>query len=71
VLDLYTREQHWRVKSAMLPRIVDVFAAVDVSEAYLSEGVRSLSRTDRDVPVFTSEKLHEKYLTWLYQMRFA
>jgi hypothetical protein len=71
VLDLYTREQHWRVKAGMLPRIVDVFTAVDVSEAYLSEGARSLSRTDRDVPTFTSEKLHEKYLMWLYQMRFA
>ena len=71
VLDLYTREQHWRVKSGALVRIVDVFTAVDVSEAYLSEGVRSLSRSDRSAPVFISEKVHERYLTWLYQMRFA
>jgi len=71
VLDLYTRESHWRVKSGALVRIVDVFTAVNVSEAYLSEGVRSLSHSDRSAPVFMSEKVHERYLTWLYQMRFA
>jgi hypothetical protein len=50
---------------------VDVFTALNVTDAYLSEGVRSLSRDDRRVPAFTDGKDHERYLTWLYQLRFA
>jgi hypothetical protein len=71
LLDLFTREQHWLVRSGALPRIVDVFTALNVTDAYLSEGVRSLSRDDRRVPAFTDGKDHERYLTWLYQLRFA
>jgi hypothetical protein len=70
-LDLFTRESHWRVRSGALPRIVDVFTALNVADAYLSEGVHSLSHDDRRVPVFPDEKEHERYLTWLYQLRFA
>ena len=70
-LDLFTRESHWRVQSGALVRIVDAFTALNVTDAYLSEGVRSLSRDDRRVPVFADEKEHERYLTWLFQLQFA
>lgn len=70
-LDLFTREQHWRVQSGALVRIADVFTSVDVADAHISEGVHSLSNSDRRVPVFADEKQHERYLTWLYQLRFA
>jgi hypothetical protein len=70
-LDLLTREQHWRIRSGMLTRIVDAYASVDVSEAYLSAGVRSLSRSDRDIPTFHREEDWDRYVTWLYQLRYA
>jgi hypothetical protein len=70
-LDLFTRESHWRVRSGALPRIVDVFTALNVTDAHLNEGVHSLSHDDRRVPVFAEEKEHEQYLTWLFQLRFA
>jgi hypothetical protein len=70
-LDLLTRESHWLVRSGALPRIVDVFTALNLADARLSEGVHSLSHEDRRVPVFADEKEHERYLTWLYQLRFA
>ena len=70
-LDLLTRESHWLVRSGALPRIVDVFTALNLADARLSEGVHSLSHDDRRVPGFADEKNHERYLTWLYQLRFA
>ena len=71
LMDLFTRDQHWRVQAGALPRIVDVFTALNVTDAHLSEGVHSLSQSDRRVPVFSDEKQHERYLLWLYQLRFA
>lgn len=70
-LDLLTREKHWRVRSGMLPRIVEVYTEVDVSGAYLSEGVRSLSRTDRGIRTFRRERDWDRYVTWLFQLRYA
>ena len=71
LLDLLTRDQHWLVRSGALARIVEVFTALNLTDARLSEGVHSLSHEDRRVPVFPDEKEHERYLTWLFQLRFA
>ncbi|MFB3883269.1 MAG: hypothetical protein ACE149_18530 [Armatimonadota bacterium] len=71
LLDLLTRESHWRVRSGALPRIVDVFTALDVTDARLNEGMLSLTHEDRRVPTFTHIRDHERYLMWLYQLRFA
>jgi hypothetical protein len=70
-LDFFTREHRWFVKAGVENRIVDMFLKIDVSEAKLSEGVRSLSRGDRTIPLFHKADDHERYLTWLYQLRYA
>ncbi|MFB3883022.1 MAG: hypothetical protein ACE149_17280 [Armatimonadota bacterium] len=71
LLDLFTPEQHWRVQSGMLPRVVEVFTSLDVSQAHLNEGIHSLSAGDRRMPSFSEEKGHQRYLQWLFQLRFA
>ncbi len=70
-LDLLAREKHWRVRSGALPRIVQVYTEVDVSDAYLNDGVRSLSRSDRRIRAFGGERDWDRYLTWLFQLRYA
>jgi len=71
LLDLFTRQEHWRLRSGALPRIVDTFAALRLDDARLNEGILSLTHEDRRVPTFTDENDHERYLTWLFQLRFA
>jgi hypothetical protein len=70
-LDLVTREHRWRVRSSALLRIVDVYTQVDVSRAYLNAGVRSLAREDRPIRAFSSEREWERYVTWLYQLKYG
>jgi hypothetical protein len=70
-LDLLTRERHWRVRAGTLARIVAVYTEVDVSEAYLNDGVRSLSRSDERIRAFRGERDWDRYLTWLFQLRYA
>ncbi len=70
-LDLLTREQHWRVRAGTLVRIVAVYTDLDVSEAYLNEGVRTLSRSDERIRAFRGERDWDRYLAWLFQLRYA
>ncbi|MBN1458729.1 MAG: hypothetical protein JXA57_04280 [Armatimonadetes bacterium] len=70
-LDLGTKEERRRVSSGALPRIVEVYTDANVSEAYLNEGVRSLARDDRGIRAFSSEREWERYVTWLYQLKYA
>lgn len=70
-LDLLTREKHWRVRAGTLARIVAVYTDLDVSEGYLNDGVRSLSRSDERIRAFRGERDWDRYLTWLFQVRYA
>jgi len=70
-LDLGTKEERRRVDSGTLLRIVEVYTEVDVSDAYLNEGVRSLAREDESIRAFSSERDWERYVTWLYQLKYA
>jgi hypothetical protein len=70
-LDLLTRGKHWRVRAGTLARIVAVYTDLDVSEAYLNDGVRSLSRSDERIRAFRQERDWDRYLTWLLQLRYA
>jgi len=70
-LDFFVREKHWQVRAGVLNRVVDTYLALDVSEARVSEGVRSLSREDRPIPLFHSLKEYQKEVLWLYQLAFA
>jgi hypothetical protein len=70
-LDLFTRQRHWRAQPASLVPIQEFLREADLSAAYLGAGVRKLQAGDRHLPTFASEHEYDRYLTWLYQLRYA
>jgi hypothetical protein len=70
-LDLFTPGKHWRARPGSPMPIQAVLSTVSIANAHLSRGVRSLLKGDRDIPTFEKEDDYDKYVTWLYQLRFA
>jgi hypothetical protein len=70
-LDLFTPERHWGARPGSLVPIQAVLSTASIANAYLSSGVRSLPKGDRNLPTFGSEADYNRYVTWLYQLRCA
>jgi hypothetical protein len=69
--DLFTHEGHWRAEPDALALVQRFLGEADLSAAYLGAGVRSLQAGVRRLPTFASERDYDRYLTWLYQLRYA
>jgi hypothetical protein len=70
-LDLFAGPHHWRVKHASAGPFIELVKGLDLSNAMLGAGVRSLLADSRNLPRFDGAKDYERYLTWLYQLRYA
>ena len=71
-LDLFTPGKHSRARPESSLPIQALLGNAAISNAYLSAGARSLMRGDRkSIPTFEKEDNHDKYVTWLYQLRYT
>ena len=70
-LDVFARGRHWRAQPDALALVQRYLSEADLSGAYLGAGVRSLQTGERRLPTFTIERDYDRYLTWLYQLRYA
>jgi len=71
-LDLFTSSRHWRARPGVPVPIQALLSTVVVKDAYLSAGARVLMQGDsRHVPRFDNEKDYDKYIMWLYQLKYA
>jgi hypothetical protein len=70
-LDLFTRDSHWWKHTGTLPQMAEFIPQLDLSHARLSGGLRSIVQAYGDVPTFNAEGDHKKYLTWLFNLRYA
>ena len=70
-LDLFTPYEHWRVRTGSVVRIEEQLSKISMRRPLLGEGVRKLARGDRNIITFRSERDYDKYLKWLYQLKYA
>jgi hypothetical protein len=70
-LDLFAGPRHWRLQHASAGPFVEFLQGLALSTATLGAGARSLLAGSRNLPRFSSEKDYQRYLTWLYQLRYA
>jgi hypothetical protein len=70
-IDLFTHDHHWRGQAQALVAVQAFLKGVDLSAARLGAGVRNLQAGGRRVPAFTDEQGYERYLSWLFQLRYA
>jgi hypothetical protein len=70
-LDLFTLSRHWRAQVGSVVRIADFVESLHMPGALLSQGVKRLLKGDRNLPTFKDEREYERYVQWLYQIRYA
>lgn len=70
-IDLFTHAHHWRGQALALVAVQAFLKGIDLSAARLGAGVRNLQAGERRVPAFTDEQGYERYLSWLFQLRYA
>jgi hypothetical protein len=70
-LDLFTSARHWRARPGSLPQIQAFLGATKKPDTCLNAGARDLINGERHLPTFGSEEDYKKYVTWLYQLRYA
>jgi hypothetical protein len=70
-LDLFAGPHHWRIKEGSAGPYLEFVKGLALSAATLGIGARNLAAGDRALPRFQSEKDYDRYLKWLYQLRFA
>jgi hypothetical protein len=70
-LDLFAGPHHWRIKHASAGPFIELVKGLALSTAMLGAGVRALLAESRNLPRFSGEKDYARYLTWLYQLRYA
>ncbi len=70
-LDLFTQTKHWRVRPGSSVVVQRLLGDLNLSGAYLNSGVKTLLRGERRLPRFATEEEFDKYVSWLYQLRYA
>jgi len=71
-LDLFTASRHWRARPGVSMRIEALLGTASLKDARLSAGARGLMKGEsRHVPRFDNEKDYEKYIRWLYHLRYV
>jgi hypothetical protein len=70
-VDLFTLSNHWRGRAGSVVRIADFVGSLHMPGALLSQGMKQLLKGDRNLPTFREERDYERYVRWLYQIRYA
>jgi hypothetical protein len=70
-LDLFTQTKHWRAQVGSPLPIQALLGKAQMPKAHLSKGVQILMQGEHHIPTFQREDDYDKYITWLYQLRFA
>lgn len=71
-LDFFTRQTHWRITRDSLPKREMAFLKdIGLSKTYLTQSVKRNLEGNERVISFSSEIDYNKYLTWLFQLRYA
>jgi hypothetical protein len=70
-LDLFTAQRHWRAKELSAVPLVEFVRGLGLSTATLGVGVTDLLAGGHNLPRFTSRRDYDRYVTWLYQLRYA
>jgi hypothetical protein len=70
-LDLFTLTRHWQARPGSRLPIEAVLGSLKTRDPYLSAGAKRLMSGERNLPTFGDEADYEKYVTWLYQSRYA
>ncbi len=70
-LDLFAGPHHWRLEEESAGPYLEFVKGLALSDATLGIGVRNLLEGNRALPRFTSEHDYDRYLTWLYHLRYA
>jgi hypothetical protein len=71
-LDLFTSSRHWRARPGVPAPIQALLGTPVVKDAYLGAGARLLLQGDsRHLPRFDDERDYDRYIMWLYQLRYA
>jgi hypothetical protein len=70
-LDLFASGTHWRARPGYPQAVEDMLVKVVTPATSLSAGAASLLQGGRDIPEFGQEADYERYVTWLYQQRYA
>ena len=70
-LDLFTLSRHWRGRAGSVVRIAEFVESLHMPGALLSKGVKQLLKGDRNIPTFREERDYERYVRWLYHIKYA
>lgn len=70
-IDLFTLTTHWRAHAGNLLVLQPIVELVSSTSALLSLGLQNLLKGDKRLPIFQSEDDYEKYVKWLYQIRYS
>jgi hypothetical protein len=70
-IDLFTPTTHWRAHAGNLLVLQPVVELIRSTSALLSVGIRNLLKNDKRLPIFQSEDEFDKYVKWLYQIRYS
>jgi hypothetical protein len=70
-LDLGTREKRWRAVHLSLVPIEDFLSKAGLPATALTAPAQALLTGNQDLPRFPREADYERYVTWLYQLRYA
>lgn len=70
-VELFARTQHWRGQVEAFVAMQDFLKQLDLSNAYQGAGIRLVLAGERPLPTFTDEHSYDRYVTWLYQLRYG
>jgi|WetSurMetagenome_2_1015567.scaffolds.fasta_scaffold193524_2 hypothetical protein len=70
-LEIFTDQGHWQARAEVEIVLVECLSKLTLAGAFLSVGVRHLLEKNRRLPLFNKEADYNRYVTWLYQVRYA
>lgn len=70
-LDLFASGTHWSARPGYPQAAQEMLTKVVTPATALSAGAASLLQGDKNIPEFGQEADYERYVTWLYQQRYA
>ncbi len=70
-LDLFTAGVRWRARPGYPLAIQELLAKVVAPQTLLGAGARGLMGREQHILTFDKEADYEKYVTWLYQVKYA
>jgi hypothetical protein len=70
-LDLLTPTTRWQARAGVSVPIRAFLTDTPMPDAYLSKGAGLLKQGSHDIPTFQGETDYDRYVTWLYQLRYA